>query len=39
VVRGTTIVIAFLFILANLIADLSYRFLDPRIELDETGGV
>jgi peptide/nickel transport system permease protein len=38
-VRGTTIVIAFLFILANLIADLSYRFLDPRIELDETGGV
>lgn len=38
-VRGTTIVIAFLFILANLIADLSYRFLDPRIELDESGGV
>jgi peptide/nickel transport system permease protein len=39
VVRGTTLVIAFVFIIANLIADLSYRFLDPRIELDDEGDV
>jgi len=39
VVRGTTLVIAFLFIIANLIADLSYRFLDPRIDLDDEGDV
>lgn len=37
VVRGTTLVIALLFVLANLVADLSYRFLDPRVELDATG--
>jgi peptide/nickel transport system permease protein len=39
VVRGTTLIIALLFIIANLVADLSYRRLDPRIELDEAGGV
>ena len=37
VVRGTTVVIALLFVVANLIADLSYRFLDPRVELDDAG--
>ena len=35
VVRGTTLVIAVLFIAANMLADLSYRFLDPRIRLED----
>ena len=35
VVRGTTLVIAVLFIAANILADLSYRFLDPRVRLDD----
>jgi ABC-type dipeptide/oligopeptide/nickel transport system permease component len=30
-VRGAVLVVAVLFVLANLVADLSYRFLDPRI--------
>ena len=38
-VRGTTLVIAVLFIAANMLADLSYRFLDPRIRLDDEGSV
>ncbi|MGQ0603434.1 MAG: ABC transporter permease [Anaerolineales bacterium] len=33
VVQGFTIVIAVMFVLANLIVDLSYVFLDPRIRL------
>jgi peptide/nickel transport system permease protein len=33
VVRGGVLVIAILFVLANLLADLSYRFLDPRVRL------
>lgn len=37
VVRGTTLVIALLFVLANLIADLTHRFLDPRVELVDAG--
>jgi peptide/nickel transport system permease protein len=36
IVRGTALVIALLFVAANLLADLSYRFLDPRIR-DEEG--
>lgn len=32
-VMGVTIVIAFLFVLVNLIADLLYAFFDPRIRL------
>jgi peptide/nickel transport system permease protein len=31
IVRGGVLVVAILFVLANLLADLSYRFLDPRI--------
>ncbi len=34
VVQGFTIVIAIIFVIANLIVDLSYAFLDPRIRLD-----
>jgi peptide/nickel transport system permease protein len=33
VVRGGVLSVALLFVLANLLADLSYRFLDPRIEV------
>lgn len=33
VVRGAVLVIAILFVLANLLADISYRFLDPRVRL------
>jgi peptide/nickel transport system permease protein len=35
VVQGTALVIALLFVGANLVADLSYRFLDPRIRVEE----
>jgi peptide/nickel transport system permease protein len=31
IVRGGVLVVAILFVLANLVADMSYRFLDPRI--------
>jgi peptide/nickel transport system permease protein len=31
IVRGGVLVVAILFVLANLLADLSYRVLDPRI--------
>jgi hypothetical protein len=34
IVRGGVLVIAVLFVLANLIADLSYRFADPRIRVE-----
>src|SRR5205823_2010918 len=30
IVRGGVLVVAVMFVLANLLADLSYRFLDPR---------
>ncbi len=33
IVRGATLVIALFFVLANLLADLSYGFLDPRIRV------
>lgn len=36
IVQGGVLVIAVLFVLANLLADLSYRFLDPRIRVEET---
>ena len=36
IVRGGILVAALLFVFANLIADLSYHFLDPRIRLEET---
>ena len=35
IVRGGILVAALLFVLANLITDLSYNFLDPRIRLEE----
>jgi peptide/nickel transport system permease protein len=34
IVRGCVLVIAVLFVLANLIADLSYRLLDPRVRAE-----
>jgi peptide/nickel transport system permease protein len=37
VVRAAVFVIAALFILANLLADLSYRLLDPRLRVEEAG--
>jgi peptide/nickel transport system permease protein len=36
VVRGALLVVAVLFILANLVADLSYRLLDPRIRVERS---
>jgi peptide/nickel transport system permease protein len=33
VVQGFTIVIAFIFVIVNLLVDLSYAYLDPRIRL------
>jgi peptide/nickel transport system permease protein len=35
IVRGGVLVVAILFVLANLLADLSYRFLDPRIRAEQ----
>jgi len=35
VLRGAILVIALVFVAANLAADLSYRFLDPRIRVEE----
>jgi peptide/nickel transport system permease protein len=32
IVRGGILVAAILFVMANLVADLSYRYLDPRIQ-------
>ena len=36
IVRGGVLVVAILFVLANLLADLSYRLLDPRIRQEAT---
>ena len=36
IVQGTTLVIALLVIVANLLADVTYRLLDPRIQLGQT---
>jgi len=36
IVRGGIAVAAVMFVAANLIADLSYRILDPRIKLGES---
>jgi len=38
IVRGGILVAAIFFVLANLITDLSYHFLDPRIRLEEKKG-
>lgn len=34
VIQGFTIVIAFIYVLANLLVDLSYAYLDPRVRLE-----
>ncbi|MCP4423549.1 MAG: ABC transporter permease [Chloroflexi bacterium] len=34
IVQGLVIIIAFIYVLFNLLVDLSYAFLDPRIRLD-----
>jgi peptide/nickel transport system permease protein len=34
VIQGFTVVIAIIFVMANLIVDVSYAYLDPRIRLD-----
>jgi peptide/nickel transport system permease protein len=34
IVRGSVLVIAVLFVFANLLADLSYRLLDPRVRAE-----
>lgn len=35
IVRAGVLVVAFLFVFANLLADLTYTYLDPRIELSK----
>jgi peptide/nickel transport system permease protein len=34
VIQGFTIIIAFIYVLANLLVDLSYAYLDPRVRLE-----
>jgi peptide/nickel transport system permease protein len=38
IVRAGVLVVAFLFVLANLLADVAYTYLDPRIQLDKARG-
>jgi peptide/nickel transport system permease protein len=38
IVRAGVLVVAVLFVLANLLADLLYTYLDPRIQLDKVRG-
>ena len=33
IIQGVTIVVAFIYLVVNLIVDVSYAFLDPRIRL------
>ena len=33
-IMGTTIFLAFIMVLMNLISDLVYKLVDPRIQLD-----
>jgi peptide/nickel transport system permease protein len=35
VVRAGVLVVAFLFVVVNFLADLGYTILDPRIQLDK----
>lgn len=37
VIMGTTLLFAFLLVLSNLVVDLSYSLIDPRIRLDQGG--
>lgn len=36
IVRASVLVVAFLFVAANLLADLAYTYLDPRIQLGKS---
>lgn len=36
VIRGAAMVVAVLFVVTNLLVDLSYRILDPRIRMEES---
>ena len=38
IVRAGVLVVAFLFVAANLLADILYTYLDPRIQLGRKGG-
>lgn len=38
VVRAGVLIVAFLFVAANLLADILYTYLDPRIQLGKTRG-
>ncbi len=38
VVRAGVLVVAFLFVAANLVADLAYTWLDPRVQLGKSQG-
>jgi peptide/nickel transport system permease protein len=38
VVRAGVLVVAVLFVIANLLADIAYTFLDPRIQLNKARG-
>jgi peptide/nickel transport system permease protein len=38
IVRAGVLVVACLFVLANLLADIAYTYLDPRIQLGKTRG-
>lgn len=38
VVRAGVLTVAFLFVAANLLADIVYTYLDPRIQLGKSGG-
>ena len=38
IVRAGVFVVAVLFVLANLLADIAYTYLDPRIQLDRARG-
>jgi peptide/nickel transport system permease protein len=38
VVRAGVLIVAFLFVLANLLADILYTYLDPRIQLGKVRG-
>ncbi len=38
IVRAGVLTVAFLFVAANLLADVVYTYLDPRIQLGKTGG-
>jgi peptide/nickel transport system permease protein len=38
IVRAGVLVVAFLFVVANLLADILYTYLDPRIQLGAKRG-